>query len=110
MLKYKKDGKSYQYYEGLFESGYDVLIADGVRVDMFIALTKCRYFYVEDIDKEFISDEVGDLYPYDALDSEILPEHTKLTFYDEAGNAIVEIPGNAPVIAWKRVKGSHLPV
>lgn len=106
MLIYKQS-KSRQYNDKLFEQGCYVLIADEVREGMIIALTKCRYFYVDFIDKEFVSEAIGNLYADDDFD--IAPEHTKITFIDEAGNEITDIPGYAPVIAWYRVRGNHIP-
>lgn len=72
------------------------ILANDVQVGMKIKLThsseqrykyfNARYFYVDDIDKEFISEEVSDLYDDDVLEEDIKPEHTKLTFYNEPDN------------------------
>lgn len=99
-----------KYNKNLFEQGNNVIIADEVEEGMIICLSKCRYFYVNDIDKEFINDDVSDLYckncDSDNGDS-CPPEHTVITFIDELLNEITNIPGTATVIAYKGIKGKH---
>jgi len=93
-----------KFNKKLFEEGYHVIIADEVKDGMIIALSECRYFYVDDIDKFFINDEVSKIY---GDNDTVKPEHSKITFYNEIDEEITDIPGTAHVIAYGRIKGNH---
>lgn len=93
-----------KYKKGMFEKGKETLIADEVEIGMIIALSKNKYFYIDDIEKFFINDKVGKLY---GDNDPVKPEHTKITFYDEDDNSIIEIPGTECCISFKRVDGKH---
>ena len=93
------------YNKNLFEQAFNVLIADELETGMIICLSKNRYFYIEDLEKEFINDDVADLYP--EYNKNVLPEHTKITLYDERENFISHIPGNIYVNAFKKIVGTH---
>lgn len=95
------------YNANTFERGNKVLLADEVQAGMIIALSNNKYFYVDDIDKFFINDEIGKLYDEEAKDKDIKPEHTTITFYDEDDNEITDVPGTAKCICFKRVNGKH---
>jgi len=96
--------KSTKYSKNLFEKGFSVFLADEVKLDTIICLSKNKYFYVRNFDKEFINDEVAKLYNDN---DKVLPEHTVITFYDEDDNEIYGIPGNAEVIVYDRLDGKH---
>lgn len=96
-----------QYKAGLFESGLKTIIADKVENGMIIALSNNKYFYVDDMDKEFINDEVADLYADDVKESDIKHEHTTITFYDEDGNSIYGVLGTEKCIAFTRIDGDY---
>lgn len=92
------------FKKGLFEKGNNCLIADEVECGMIIALKNNKYFYVDDSDKEFLTDEIGDLY---GDDDEVKPEHTIITFYNEEEDSISEVLGTEQVICFKRIDGIH---
>lgn len=94
-----------KYREKLFLKGNNVLIADEVKEGMIICLSNGGYFYVDDIVKEFISDEVAELYDDDA--ENIAPEHTVIMFIGDGFEEISEIPATAHVIAFSRIEGKH---
>ena len=66
-----------------------------------ILMSNGKLFYVDYIEKEYISDEVGDLYPDTVTDEEIIkPEHIKYQFIDEDnggknGKCFMQIPFDA---------------
>ena len=93
-----------KFNKNLFCKGYNVIIANEVKVGMIICLSKNRYFYVDDFDEEYINEEVSKL--YDDCD-EVAPEHIKITFYNEDDEEITDIPGTAHVIAYDRIDGNH---
>lgn len=97
--------KTIQYKKGLFEHGNNVFIANEVVPGMIIALKNNKYFYVDDVDSEFINDEVAELYTDD--DTDILPEHTTITFYDEDENEIRGVLGTELCICFVRGDGKH---
>lgn len=76
------------------------ILANDVEIGMKIKFThsQVRYFYVDDITKEFISKEVCKLYPDDVLERDIKPEHTKLTFHDDNFDSSEEIIGTEILI------------
>ena len=96
-----------KFNKNLFEEGNNVLIADEVKQGMIICLSANRYFYVDDIDKEFIDEEASKLYgDFD----DVKPEHSKITFIDEDLEKITDIPGTAFVIAYGRIDGKYSPL
>ncbi len=95
-----------KYNKKTFCDGNNVLLANEIQQGMILALANKKYFYVDDIDSFFISDEVADLYPDDS-DNEILPEHSKYTFTNENFEEITDIPFDAKIIAFKRIEGTH---
>ena len=84
--------------------GSSVLMADEVKVGNIIALSNNKYFYVLDIDKEFINDEVSKMY---GDCDEVKPEHTKITFYGEDNKEITDVPGEALCICFRRIRGNY---
>ena len=65
-----------------------------------ILMSNEKIFDVDYIEKEYISDEVGDLYDDTVTDEEIKPEHTKYQFINEDnggknGKCFMEIPFDA---------------
>jgi len=94
---------SRKFRKGMFlESGHAIL-ADEVECDMVIELNNNKFFYVYDISKEFISDEVGELY---GENDPVKPEHLLITFADEYDNMICDVPGNQPILAYMMIQGS----
>jgi hypothetical protein len=65
-----------------------------------ILMSNGKLFDVDYIEKEYISDEVGDLYDYTVKEEDIKIEHTKYQFIDEDnggknGKCFKEIPFDA---------------
>ncbi|MFZ1704395.1 MAG: hypothetical protein WAT79_08605 [Saprospiraceae bacterium] len=92
-----------KYNNNLFEKQETGLsfVANEIEEYDIILLSKGRFFYVFDLDKEFINDEVSEL--YDGNDNDILPEHTKIMLFDESYKTITDIPGDTPVIIYRRI-------
>ncbi|MBP6566087.1 MAG: hypothetical protein KA270_02905 [Saprospiraceae bacterium] len=92
-----------KYNNNLFEKQETGLsfVADEIEEYDIILLSKNRFFYVFDLDKEFINDEISEL--YEGNDNDILPEHTKIILFDESDKTITDIPGDAPVIIYRRI-------
>lgn len=104
-----------KFKKSTFEQGHNTILAINVEPGMILALTKNKYFYVDDLEPEFASNEIAKLYE-DISDEACIelsinhPEHTVLTFYDEDENEITNIPGDAKVIAFQRIDGPEQPV
>jgi hypothetical protein len=93
---------SRKFRKGMFlESGHAIL-ADEVECNMVIELYNNKFFYVYDISKEFISDEVAELY---GENDPVKPEHSLITFADDYDNMICDVPGDQPILAYMMIKG-----
>lgn len=99
------NGVNCRYNKTLFLKEKGLFKADEVQIGFIIALANGEFFHVDDIDKFFINDKVSKLYKDD--DFNVLPEHTKITFYDEIGNVISDVPGEALCICYGRENGKH---
>jgi hypothetical protein len=62
------------------EMSVDIKLASEIEIGDYIKLSNGNLFYVDDIDMEFISDDVADKYGED--DDDISPEDTKYTFWN----------------------------
>lgn len=96
-----------KFRKNTFEEGKNVLIAKEVKEGDILALKSNKYFYVDDIDSFFINNEVAMLYPDDVEDDDIQPHHSTVTFYNEDEDEICNVPGDALIIVFRRVEGSH---
>jgi len=67
-----------------------------------IALTKERFFYVFEVDREFKNPDVALL--YEDNEDDILPEHEHINIWDEEGNSITCIHGDTPVVIYRKVE------
>lgn len=87
-----------KYRKGKFcDAGSTNCVANDLEPNSIVALSNCKYFYVDDVDKEFINDKVADSYgDYD----DVLAKHTKITIYDELDNSISDIPGDTPCLIY----------
>jgi hypothetical protein len=92
-----------KFRKGMFLASDHAILADEIEVGMIIELYNNKFFYVYDIDKEFISDEVAELY---GENDPVNPEHSLITFADEYDNMICDVPGDQPILAYMMIKGS----
>ncbi len=93
------NGKEMQFNNSLFCSMMlsKLVPADKIEIGSLLLLRHNQYFIVDDIEREFISDEIADLYPDDVKDEDIKPEHYTISFIDEADNKIVKVPSIYPI-------------
>lgn len=89
----------------MFEEGFNCPIADNIQPYDVILLANGKCFFVDDVDKSFVNDEIADLYDEECSSEEILPEHTLVSIYDINNEGIVNIPGNQPCIILRRIEG-----
>jgi hypothetical protein len=102
------------FKKDLFAEGFHTLIPREVEIGDILVLSRNRFFYVDDIDSEFINDQVADMYIdtesdelEDPTDEDVLPEHEKFHFYDEENKSIRNVPGRTEIIVYRRVIGNH---
>jgi hypothetical protein len=91
--------KEIKFKNGLFSVMIlsKLVTADEVKIGSLLLLSHNQYFIVDDIEREFISDEIAALYPDDVEDEDIEPKHFTITFIDEADNKIVKVPPIYPI-------------
>jgi hypothetical protein len=89
-----RQGKEIKFKNGLFTTlDMGTLVpAHEIQIGTLLLYSNNRYFEVDDIVREFISDEVAALYPHDVKDEDINPEHYTITFVDGFMNTITKVP------------------
>jgi len=98
-----------KYKSKHFQQSDRMVLASEIQEGMLLARKNYgEFFEVDEIEKEFINEEVSKLYSDEDL--EIKPEHSLLTFYDERGNGIFGILGTDSFVCFSRVYGEVSPL
>jgi hypothetical protein len=98
-----------KYKSKHFQQSDRMVLASEIQEGMLLARKNYgEFFEVDEIEKEFINEEVSKLYSDEDL--EIKPEHSLLTFYDERGNGIFGILGTDSFVCFSRVYGEDSPL
>ena len=87
-------GKEIKFQNGLFGALVmgKLVPAHEIQIGSLLLLNNNRYFEVDDIRHEFISNEIAALYPDDVKDEDINPKHYTITFVDGFFNTITKVP------------------